>query len=82
MMEFVVKVEGVDQGRWVLSVDPVGERFLIAHDDKSLHWVPMAECEFAGAAPPDQPRPVIAVKPQQQGQQIVVANRKMRRNGQ
>ncbi|KKL70571.1 hypothetical protein LCGC14_2103590 [marine sediment metagenome] len=78
-MEFVVKVEGIDKSRWVLSVDPVGERFLIAHDDKSLHWVPMAECEFAGAAPPDQPRPVVLI--QQPGQQIAVPNRAMRRNG-
>ena len=67
MMEFAVKVEGVtaeDKALWVLAVDPVGERLLVAYDDNSLQWVAMADCTFAGAASPDKARPVVVLKPQ------------------
>ncbi len=67
MMEFVVKVKGLgeeEDAQWVLAVDPVGERFLIVHEDRSLHWVPMAECTFIRVASPDIPRPVVAMQPQ------------------
>ena len=68
MIEFAVSVKDVTkegQATWVLAVDPVGERMLIVHDDKSLHWHPMADCTFVKASTPDMPRAVIAVQPQQ-----------------
>lgn len=71
-MDFAVTVKGMDTdtARWVLAVD--GDRFLITHEDKSLHWVKMADCTFARAGSPDQPRPVFAVPVQQQGSQLAV----------
>ena len=80
MMEFAVTVEGLDredQARWVLEVDAVGERFLIAHDDRTLHWHPMAECTFAKCANPDQPRLVLPVQPQQSPQALTVPRVKL-----
>ena len=70
-MEFVVKAKGIQyavdsKGSWVLAVDPAGERFLLSHDeDQSLHWHPMADCTFSGAATPDVPRLVLPVKAQE-----------------
>ena len=66
MMEFLVTIEGVTaegEGLWVLAVDPVGERLLVAYNDSSLHWVAMAKCTFARAASPDKPRPVVLLQP-------------------
>jgi hypothetical protein len=62
-VDFIVKVKGEEETRWVLAVD--GDRPLLTHEDRSLRWVSIADCEFAGAAPPDKPRPVVVVKPQQ-----------------
>ena len=61
-MDFAVKIDGEDKGRWVLEVD--GDRLLIAGDDQRLRWVAMADCVFVKAANPDMPRPVVAVQPQ------------------
>ena len=75
-MDFAVQVKGLDTGtnaRWVLAVDAVGERVLITHDDRSLHWVPIDECKFVKASPPDTPRPVVVVKPQPQPGKLVTA---------
>lgn len=68
MIEFAVRVAGLDaedstNAHWVLAVDSVGERLLIVHDDHSLHWYPLADCTFAKAQTPDQPRLVLAVQP-------------------
>lgn len=78
-MEFAVKVRGLDdaesnKAHWVLAVDTVSERFLIVHEDRSLHWHDMVDCTFAKIASPDQPRPVIPVQPQQE---VVVPNRRL-----
>ena len=65
-MEFAVTVKGdpPEKARWVLAVDPASERLLVTGDDRMLHWVRMEDCKFAKVADPDQPRPVISVKPQ------------------
>lgn len=75
MMEFAVTVEGLDenQGKWVLDVDPARERFLVAHDDGTLHWHLITECKFVRAANPDVPRPVIPMQPQQQQKGLAIA---------
>lgn len=68
MLEFSVSVPGVTeegQGKWVLAVDPVGERLLLVNADKSLQWYPMGDCTFVGLMPPDAPRHVIPVQPEQ-----------------
>jgi hypothetical protein len=87
MMPFSVEVEGVSkegQGNWVLAVDPASDQVLLAHQDKSLHWHPMAECTFHGMCPPGAPQPVFVVQPQQQGPgpgpSLLVPNRQMRRH--
>ena len=69
-MEFAVRIplDAPDRARWVLDVDPVGERLLLTGEDRTLYWVPMADCEFAKAASPDQPRAVVPIQPQQQSQ--------------
>jgi hypothetical protein len=49
MLAFAVTVEGVtakDKAKWVMDVDPVGERFLIVNGDMAFQWVPMADCTF------------------------------------
>ncbi len=62
MLEFAVTVKALDEeGHWVLAVD--GERLLIVHPDKSLHWHPMEECTFLKLMSPDQPRVVIPIQP-------------------
>ena len=63
-LEFAVTVEGQDQGYWVLDVDPVGERLLLALEDRVLRWVPQDTCRFLKMMNPDQPRAVIPVAPQ------------------
>ena len=65
MIEFAVQIEGEANGRWVLAVDPAGERLLIANEDRTLRWVPMAECKFLKASTPDVPRLVVPVQGQQ-----------------
>ena len=68
MLEFAVTVKGITQekqAKWVLAVDPVGERLLIVHEDKSLHWHPMVDCMFVKAASADMPRAVVIVQPDQ-----------------
>lgn len=64
MVEFAVKVEGIELPQWVLAVDPIGERLLIVHENQSLQWHPMAACKFVKAQTPDNPRLVMAVQPQ------------------
>ena len=78
-MDFAVWHEGIEEGQalWVLAVD--GDRVLLAGADQSLYWMPLADCKFARAAGPDQPRPVIVVTPQQQA--IAVPNRQSIRHG-
>ncbi len=68
MLPFSVSVEGVTQegqGKWVLALDMVGDRVLLSHDDKSLHWHAMADCTFHGTIPPGTPQPMIIVQAQQ-----------------
>ena len=64
-MEFAVRIplDAPDRARWVLDVDPVGERLLLAGEDRTLYWVPMALCAFAKAASPDQARAVVPIQP-------------------
>lgn len=66
MLEFAVTVNGLNDGKahWVLAVQ--GNRLLIVHDDRSLHWHPMDECRLGKVASPDMPRPVVPVQPTKQ----------------
>ena len=64
MIEFAVKIADEATGRWVIAVDPAGERFLVANDDQTFRWVSMATCKLLKAQTPDVPRAVIAVQPQ------------------
>lgn len=59
MLEFAVQVRGEDIGRWVLAVDPVGDRLLITSDDRTLRWVDIADCKFLKARNLDIPLPVV-----------------------
>lgn len=79
-MDFAVWHEGIEEGqaRWVLAVDGSGDRVLLADLNQLLYWMPLADCRFARAAGPDQPRPVLVLSPQQ-GPAIAVPNRSMRR---
>ena len=67
MLEFAVTVKSETVGRWVLAVDAVGDRFLVANDDKSLRWVDIGDCKLLKARNPELPLPVIAVQPQKDG---------------
>ena len=81
MMEFAVTIEGfTEEGKaqWVLAIDAVGDRLLIVHEDKSMHWHPMADCRFAKAMAPDLPKPVMIVQPMRQPQ-VALPNRADRR---
>ena len=85
-MEFAVHYEGLTegQGRWVLHVDPAGERLLIADEDGTLHWQAIAESKLIRVHTPDIPVLVMPVQPQQQPGVLVPGtfnNRAMRRNG-
>ena len=80
MVEFAVIVDGDpkakdakgverEQAFWVLAVDPVGARLLIACDSagmSDLRWVPIHQCKLGRVATPDQPQMVISVQPSQQ----------------
>lgn len=83
MLEFAVSVKDVTkegEATWVLAVDPVGERLLICHEDKSMRWHPLADCTFVKAASPDVPRMVLPVQQKQpQPFQLPVPNRAERR---
>ena len=70
MLEFAVVLEGENVGRWVLAVDAARNLFLIVNGDKSLQWVPMADCTFLKARNPDRPTPVLVAQPEES--QIVV----------
>ena len=64
MSDFAVRVAGLDDGNmghWVLAVD--GDRLLIAHEDKTLHWYPIDQCTFLQMVMPDKPKPVVLVQP-------------------
>ncbi len=66
-MDFAVSIEGVhgeDKGSWVLEVE--GDKVLVAHDDNTLHWHPLADCTMLKIHTPDQPTLVLPVqaKPQ------------------
>ncbi|HAM41151.1 MAG TPA: hypothetical protein DCP69_07385 [Candidatus Omnitrophica bacterium] len=81
-MDFAVRVKGIhdddpNTATWVLVVN--GDRLLIAHDDKTLHWHPLKDCTFAKAATPDHPRPVVAVQPRSARPKLVTPNRVQRR---
>lgn len=83
MLEFAVTVDGVTkegQAQWVLAVDPVGERLLIVHDDKSMHWHPMTDCGFVKVMIPDAPRMVIPVQVQPSQTPLALPNRAERRS--
>ncbi len=67
MLEFAVQVKGLhegDQATWVLATDATAG-LLIAHEDRTLHWHPLADCTFVRLLRPDAPRPVFAVEPAQ-----------------
>ena len=85
MMEFAVKVEGLDDeshARWVLAVDPPGERLLIAHADGALEWVAMTKCRFVKVVSPDVPRLVRVLQTEPQPSIAVPATfADMRRGG-
>ncbi len=63
MTEFAVRIEGEDKGYWVLAVDSVTEKLLIATQDQTLKWVPMKDCKVIKAASPEIPRQVVMVQP-------------------
>lgn len=87
MLAFAVQVKDVTkegQATWVLDIDPVGERFLIVHEDKTMHWHPMADCTFVKLVSPDAPTPVVPVQTNQPRPPLSLAdmgmpNRAMRR---
>jgi hypothetical protein len=87
MLPFSVEVEGVTeegQGKWVLALDIAGDRLLLVHGDKSLHWHPIADCTFHGTFAPGTPQPMVLVQPQgqpqQQGPKLLTPNRATRRH--
>lgn len=87
MLQFSVSVEGLTEegeGKWVLAVDPVGDQLLLAHNDSTLHWHPMAECTFHSTVPPNAPHPVFVVPPPQAAQSaqptLAIPNRATRRH--
>lgn len=66
MPEFAVSIEGVgpsDRAMWVLALDIEGERIMVVHPDKTLHWHPIVDCRFAGIVDPSKPRPFTIVQP-------------------
>jgi len=82
VLEFAVRVHGLhnddeDKAAWVLAVDPVAG-LLIVHEDKTMHWHPLADCSFAKLVLPDAPRPVVPVQ-LQRGPEVLVPNRATRR---
>ena len=65
-MDFAVHAPGDAEGKghWVLAVDAMGERLLLADEERAFYWVLIRDCTFLKAATPDVPRPVVAVQPQ------------------
>ena len=63
-MEFAIKLSDEEEGRWVLSVDPIGERFLTTNDDQEFRWVDMADCLLIKVKTPEMPQPVVMLQPQ------------------
>ena len=63
-MDFAVRLADEDPGKgyWVLTVDPIGERFLLATDGGGFRWVAIADCVLVKAINPEQPRPVITIQ--------------------
>lgn len=84
MLPFSVSVEGATEpgkGRWVLALDMAGDRLLLAHEDKSLHWHRIAECAFHGIFPPGSPQPMMIMQPEpQQEPKVLTPNRATRRH--
>lgn len=70
MIEFAVQIEGEEKGRWVLAVDPIGERLLTTNEDQTLRWVDMSTCRVIKAANPEIARPVVVMQPPPQQQKI------------
>ena len=64
MMEFAARLadEDAHKGYWVLAVDPIGERFLLARDEGGFRWVAITDCVLVKAISPEQPRPVITIQ--------------------
>lgn len=84
MLDFAVKVKGVHEesdntAAWVLATDPVGERLLIAYEDKSMHWHPLGDCTFAKLVSPDAPKPTYIVQPRNAAPTLLTPNRAERR---
>ena len=77
-MDFAVQLEGEEQGQWVLDIDPIGERFLLATDVGGFRWVDMKDCKLIKARNPDQPLPVVMVK---QGPQLAIPSLHLGSNG-
>ena len=71
-MDFAVRVEGEEQGHWVLDTDPIGERFLITSNDGIFQWIEMADCRLIKMSTPEQPTLVAVVKPNQSAPSLVV----------
>lgn len=84
MLEFAVSVKGIHEdgdgkASWVLATDPVGERLLIVHEDKSMHWHPLKDCAFVKLMVPDAPKPTFIVQPRTAAPSLVAPNRAQRR---
>ena len=72
MMQFAVQTPAdVDaksgKARWVLAVDPVGERFLVVDEDRHFDWVLIHKCQFIKMIDPERPTPVVSVRPKGPG---------------
>lgn len=86
MIAFAVWHEGLDEGAgtWVLAIDPVGERLLLADEEGAMAWWLQSECKLVKAATPDVPTLVMPVQMPTQQPSIVLAdavpNRAMRRS--
>lgn len=93
MTEFAVLVDGDplvkgkdgverEQAYWVLSVDPVGERLLMACTSGSLarlRWVAISDCRIGRAATPEMPRPVFALQPPNEQRPVIVEPQLLRK---
>ena len=78
MPEFAFQVEGETVGRWVLAIDPVGDRLLVTNDEKSLLWVELSQCKFLKARNPELPVPVVVV---QEPKQLTIPSAQRQWNG-
>ncbi len=52
------------KARWVMAVDPAGERFLVVDETRQFSWVPIDECRFIKMIDPEAPTPIVGVMPQ------------------